>query len=168
MRICRFNTNRLGLIEGDRVYDVTAALDGLDAERWPPVAGDRLIGNLGRLGGEMNRLRRAAEPVALADVELFCPVSTPTKIMAAPANYRRHVEEDPERARAAWESMTRGGPSEVPGLFVQAARLGGSIVQMAHAGTPEQIHAAEQLLEQTRRGMYQILAGDEPDDQDEL
>jgi DNA-binding PadR family transcriptional regulator len=81
---------------------------------------------------------------------------------------RRHVEEDPERARAAWESMTRGGPSEVPGLFVQAARLGGSIVQMAHAGTPEQIHAAEQLLEQTRRGMYQILAGDEPDDQDEL
>ncbi len=70
---------------------------------------------------------------------------------------RRYVEENPEMARAAWESMA-GEPTEVPGLFVQAARLGGSIVQMAHAGTPEQIHAAEQLLEQTRRGMYQILA----------
>ena len=80
---------------------------------------------------------------------------------------RRHVEENPEMARAAWESMARGEPGEVPGLFVQAARLGGSIVQMAHAGTPEQIHAAEQLLEQTRRRMYQILASDVPGEQDE-
>jgi DNA-binding PadR family transcriptional regulator len=72
---------------------------------------------------------------------------------------RRYVEEDPERARAAWESMTSAEPGEVPGLFVQAARLGGSIVQVARDGTPEQIHAAEALLEQTRRAMYQILAG---------
>jgi len=59
----------------------------------------------------------------------------------------------------------------MPGLFVQAARLGGTVVQMAHAGTPEQIQAAEQLLEQTRRRIYQILAGDdggEQDEQDEL
>ena len=33
-------------------------------------------------------------------------------------------------------------PGEVPGLFIQAAQLGGSIVQMAHAGTPEQITQA--------------------------
>jgi len=73
---------------------------------------------------------------------------------------RRHVEENPETARAAWESMADGEPGEVPGLFVQAARLGGSIVQMAHAGTPGQIRAAEQLLEETRSRIYQILAGD--------
>jgi hypothetical protein len=63
--------------------------------------------------------------------------------------------------------MARSGPAEVPGLFVQAARLGGSIVQMAHAGSPEQIHAAEQLLERTRRQMYQILASDASGEQDE-
>jgi DNA-binding PadR family transcriptional regulator len=80
---------------------------------------------------------------------------------------RRQVEENPDMARAAWEPMARGGPGEVPGLFVQAARLGGSIVQMAHAGTPEQIHAAEQLLERTRRRMYQILASDASGEQDE-
>jgi DNA-binding PadR family transcriptional regulator len=81
---------------------------------------------------------------------------------------RRYVEENPEMARAAWESMAQDEPDEVPGLFVQAARLGGTIVQMAHAGTPEQVHAAEQLLEQTRRKMYQILAEDDGDEQDEL
>src|SRR5271169_271750 len=73
---------------------------------------------------------------------------------------RRHIEENPEMARAAWESMGGDEPGEVPGLFTQAARLGGSIVQMAHAGTPEQIQATEQLLEQTRSKIYQILAGD--------
>ncbi len=81
---------------------------------------------------------------------------------------RRLVEEDPASARAAWESMAQDEPNEVPGLFVQAARLGGTIVQVAHAGTPEQIQAAEQLLEQTRRRMYQILAGDDGGEQDEL
>src|SRR5215468_4714544 len=81
---------------------------------------------------------------------------------------RRYVEENPEMARAAWESMAQDEPEEVPGLFVQAARLGGTIVQLAHAGTPEQVHAAEQLLEQTRRRMYQILAEDDGVEQDEL
>jgi len=80
---------------------------------------------------------------------------------------RQHIEEDPERARPAWEAMAQDGPGEMPGLFAQAARLGGSIVQLAHAGTPEQIRAAEQLLERTRRQMYQILAGDDPADTDD-
>jgi DNA-binding PadR family transcriptional regulator len=80
---------------------------------------------------------------------------------------RRYVEENPERARAAWESMAEGGGTEIPGLFAQAARLGGSIVQMAHAGTPEQVQAAEALLDATRRRMYQILAGDTGDEDGE-
>src|SRR5262249_46107592 len=73
---------------------------------------------------------------------------------------RRYVEENPEMARAAWESMAQDDAGEAPGLFVQAARLAGSIMQMAHAGTPDQVHTAEQLLEQTRRRMYRILAGE--------
>src|SRR6516165_9219023 len=73
---------------------------------------------------------------------------------------RQYVEDHPEAARAAWESMTQE-PGEVPGLFVQAARLGGAIVQMAREGTPQQVHEAEALLEQARRTMYQILADEE-------
>lgn len=80
---------------------------------------------------------------------------------------QRYLAENPDMARAAWESVADGGPGELPGLFVQAARLGGSILQMAHAGTPEQIHAAEALLERTRRTLYQILAGDEDADETE-
>jgi len=79
---------------------------------------------------------------------------------------RRQIEEDPTMARAAWESMASTEPGELPGLFSQAARLASSVVQMSQAGTPEQIHAAEELLAQTRKRMYQLLAG-AGSDQDE-
>jgi DNA-binding PadR family transcriptional regulator len=73
---------------------------------------------------------------------------------------QRHIADNPESARPAWEAMAEGPPGEVRGLLTQAARLGGSVAQIAHAGTPEQIRAAAELLAATRRGIYQILAGD--------
>src|SRR6266702_3945829 len=79
---------------------------------------------------------------------------------------REHVEQNPEMARGAWESTAQQEAWQLPGLFAEAARLGGGIVQIAHAGTPEQVRAAERLLERARRDLYRILADDE-DDQDE-
>lgn len=84
---------------------------------------------------------------------------------------REYVERNPEMARGAWESAAQQEAWQLPGLWAEAARLGGGIVQLAHAGTPEQVRAAERLLEQTRRQLYRILAEDagqpdqdEPDD----
>jgi DNA-binding PadR family transcriptional regulator len=82
------------------------------------------------------------------------------------AEGRRYIEENPQQARAAWESMTEAEPGEMPALFAQAARLAGSIVQVAREGTPEQVSAAEALLEQTRRAMYRILADHAPGEPD--
>src|SRR5215472_17527361 len=76
-----------------------------------------------------------------------------------------YVDQNPDMARAAWESAEQQQAWELPGLFAEAARLGGGIVQVAHAGTPEQVHAAERLLERTRRELYQILADDVDDDE---
>lgn len=78
-----------------------------------------------------------------------------------------YLERNPDMARAAWESAEQQQAWELPGLFAEAARLGGGIVQVAHAGTPEQIHAAERLLERTRRELYQILADDDLDEPDD-
>ena len=79
---------------------------------------------------------------------------------------QQHIADNPESARPAWEAMAEGPPGEVRGLLAQAARLGGSVAQIAHAGTPEQIRAAGELLAATRRGIYQILAGDADEDED--
>ncbi len=77
---------------------------------------------------------------------------------------RDYVEQNPEMARGAWESTEQQEAWQVPGLFAEAARLGGGIVQIAHAGTPAQVRAAERLLERTRRELYRILADDEDAD----
>ena len=79
---------------------------------------------------------------------------------------RDYVEQNPDMARGAWESRAQQEAWEVPGLFAEAARLGAGIVQITHAGTPEQIREAERLLERTRRRLYQILAEDPEDDAD--
>jgi len=78
---------------------------------------------------------------------------------------REYVEQNPEMARGAWESAAQQEAWEVPGLFAEAARLGGGIVQIAHNGSPDQVRAAERLLQRTRREVYKILAGNE-DEQD--
>ena len=78
---------------------------------------------------------------------------------------QEYVEQNPDMARGAWESAAQQEAWELPGLFAEAARLGGGIVQIAHNGSPEQVRAAERLLQRARRDLYKILAADE-DDQD--
>jgi DNA-binding PadR family transcriptional regulator len=73
---------------------------------------------------------------------------------------REYVAENPEMARGAWESSEQQEAWQVPTLFAEAARLGGGIMQLAKAGSPDQIRAAERLLERTRREIYRILADD--------
>ncbi len=79
---------------------------------------------------------------------------------------RAYVEQNPEMARGAWESTAQQEAWEVPGLFAEAARLGAGIVQIAHAGDPNQVRAAERLLERTRRELYRILSDDAEDAED--
>src|SRR4051794_6458179 len=35
MRLCRFNDDRLGLVEGSTIYDVTSSTETLPSRRWP-------------------------------------------------------------------------------------------------------------------------------------
>ena len=46
MRFCRFGDGRLGVVEGDSVRDVTAALDVLPTYRYPLPKHDVFIANL--------------------------------------------------------------------------------------------------------------------------
>jgi 2,4-didehydro-3-deoxy-L-rhamnonate hydrolase len=93
MRLCRFDDNRLGLVEGAEIVDVTPALDVLPALRWPLPPGDLLIRHLDRVRREAARWRATAPRRPLAEVRLLSPVANPTKIPAAPVNYLKHLAE---------------------------------------------------------------------------
>jgi 2-keto-4-pentenoate hydratase/2-oxohepta-3-ene-1,7-dioic acid hydratase in catechol pathway len=93
MKLCRFDNDRLGVVLGDDVVDVSAAVDQLPVPRWPLPSGDPLFGLLDALRPELERLSRTGPRQPLAKVGLKSPVATPSKLMAAPVNYRAHQAE---------------------------------------------------------------------------
>ena len=93
MRLCRFNDNRLGLVEGDQVADVTAALDVIPSYSWPLPEGDLLIQNLDAVLEKAKGLAAGAQRIAVADAKFLSPVANPSKIVGAPVNYQLHIDE---------------------------------------------------------------------------
>jgi 2-keto-4-pentenoate hydratase/2-oxohepta-3-ene-1,7-dioic acid hydratase in catechol pathway len=83
----------VGLVEGTRVKDVTAALDALPAYRYPLPEYDVLIANLDRVAARIREIAPSAGSVPLEEVKLLSPVANPGKIVAAPVNYQKHLDE---------------------------------------------------------------------------
>ena len=118
MLICRFDEQRLGLVEGDSVLDVTQALDVLPGHVYPLPRFDPLIANLDRVRARIDELRAAAPRRPLDAVKLLSPVANPGKILAAPVNYRRHLEE--ARADPGIHHAKQVEEIEKIGLFLKA------------------------------------------------
>ena len=93
MKICRFDKDRLGLVQGDEVLDVTKALEAIPAQRWPLAQGDPFILNFRRVLAAAKKLAPRAKRKKLAKVKLLSPVANPGKIIAAPINYNDHIAE---------------------------------------------------------------------------
>jgi len=118
MRICWFNDNRLGLVEGDKVKDVSAALRVLPAPRYPAEHGDLLIAHLDAVRAEIAKVAGAAPAHDAKDVSFLSPVANPGKIIGVPVNYLKHVEEA-EAQRDVFTHRYQGSIRE-QGLFLKA------------------------------------------------
>ena len=92
MLLCRYE-DRVGLIRDDEVLDVTPALDELPSYRYPLPPVDPLIAHLPQLRGRIEAQAKKARPVPLASIKLISPVANPGKVVAAPVNYRKHLDE---------------------------------------------------------------------------
>lgn len=93
MKIARFDDDRLGLVRGGEVLDVTPALEAIPPSRWPLAFGDPLIVHLDAVLTRARALEAGAPRHPLASVRLRSPVANPTKIIGAPINYQAHIEE---------------------------------------------------------------------------
>lgn len=96
MRICRFNQNRIGVVRGEMVHDVTSILVRLGQVEYPLPRHDLFIAALPELLPEMQKLADQAPGVPVADIAFDAPVANPGKLMAAPVNYNDHLKEAEE------------------------------------------------------------------------
>ena len=94
MKICRYDDARLGLVHDDTVRDVTAvAAQELGTFSYPLPKFDAFIAHLQSLRPKLEAASRTGKPVPLDRVKLLAPVANPGKIIAAPVNYAKHLQE---------------------------------------------------------------------------
>jgi DNA-binding PadR family transcriptional regulator len=75
---------------------------------------------------------------------------------------RAHVEEHRERYGTPWETVAEGVPTELHELRHAGQALAVASMQVAQTGTKAQLAEAKRILEDARRGLYRLLAGDAP------
>jgi len=121
MKLCRYDDNKIGLVRGRNLHDVTAILDALPPLRYPVAFGDHLIANLENLRPRMEELADKAAPQPVDKARLLSPVANPSKIIGTPANYHAHVEEARRDAEIAVYSAGKQRTIEEQGLFLKAA-----------------------------------------------
>ena len=131
MKLCRFDRDRVGIVEGDHVRDVTAALTRLPTCRYPLPAHDLLIANLDDIVAAVGGLD-GGDILSLETVKLLSPVANPGKLVAAPVNYQAHLDE----VVADEETFSRAHVRKIQetGLFLKATS------SMIGVGSPIEIH----------------------------
>ena len=93
MKLCRYDDQRVGLVQDGAVLDVTPVLEELGGFGYPLPRFDPFIASLDRLRPKIEFLAKNAKPIPLDRVKLLAPVANPGKIIAAPVNYAKHLQE---------------------------------------------------------------------------
>jgi len=110
MKIARFNSSKIGLVIDETLYDITSlplshdTLEVLQAlQAMSPV--------------QLEEIKGKASTYKLSDVHLNSPISNPSKVVAAPINYKAHVEEMQSNGQAFGHIIT---DIRKAGLFLKA------------------------------------------------
>jgi 2,4-diketo-3-deoxy-L-fuconate hydrolase len=93
VKLCRYGEDRLGVVIGDTVRDVTDAQTEIRAAARYDMKGDAVIAALPEWRGKLEAMAEKAEPIPVDSVDLLSPIARPGKLMAAPVNYLAHIEE---------------------------------------------------------------------------
>jgi DNA-binding PadR family transcriptional regulator len=75
---------------------------------------------------------------------------------------REYLEANRQAFGTPWELSGNDVSDGIRGLAELGAQVGAAIMQVAHAGDDGQVAKAAQILTETRRSLYRLLAGDEP------
>jgi 2,4-didehydro-3-deoxy-L-rhamnonate hydrolase len=93
MKLCRYDDDRLGVVRGDFVHDVTQAQTEICTSSPYAMKGDAVVAALPQWRERLERMADRAPGKPIAQVKLLAPVARPTKLSCAPTNYQAHIAE---------------------------------------------------------------------------
>ena len=122
MKLCRYDDDRLGVVRGDLVHDVTDAQTEIRKSTPYAMNGDAVIAALPLWRERIERMADKAPGKPIATVKLLPPVARPTKLSCAPTNYQAHIEEMAKAANQPGSQIVRSQSSKIleAGMFLKA------------------------------------------------
>src|SRR5215208_6843364 len=87
------------------------------------------------------------------------------KLFDLTAEGRTYVTEHADELGTPWEEV--GGGEPIGELRTLVFSVGAAVMQVVQAGTADQVAEAAKVLEETRRSLYRILAGDDREGDDD-
>jgi 2-keto-4-pentenoate hydratase/2-oxohepta-3-ene-1,7-dioic acid hydratase in catechol pathway len=114
MKLARFGEDRIGIVRGADIVDVTDIVDAKPGA-WPPIAMTWLIANFNEYRAKLERPAASGDGVPLDSVKLLTPVPWPSKIVAYPVNYHEHGVEMAASYRANNQGFFLKPPSSLSG-----------------------------------------------------
>ena len=140
MKLAVFDDFRIGVVEEESVFDVSAAIP--QALRiWPAGVMNWLIANWEQALPKVRACREKAQPLPLSKAKLLPPNPAPSHVFAAPANYQKHIGELGDRmvTRKGRSAREQGFFLKAPGSLVGA----GGDIRLPRGSTRRFDHEAE-------------------------
>lgn len=122
MKLCRYDDDRLGVVRGELVHDVTEAQTEIRNAAPYAMKGDAVIAALPQWRERLERLADRAPGKPIASVNLLAPVARPTKLSCAPTNYQAHIAEMAAASAQPGSQIVRSYSSKIleAGMFLKA------------------------------------------------
>jgi 2,4-diketo-3-deoxy-L-fuconate hydrolase len=122
MKLCRYDDDRMGVVRGDLVHDVTEAQTEIRKSMPYAMKGDQVIAALPQWRERIERMADKATGKPIASLRLLPPVARPTKLTCAPTNYQAHIEEMAKASQQPGSQIVRGHSSKIleAGMFLKA------------------------------------------------
>jgi len=122
MKICRYNDDRMGVVRGDLVHDVTEAQTEIRKAAPYAMKGDAVVAALPQWRERIERMADKAPGKPISGVKLLPPVARPTKLTCAPTNYQAHIAEMDKASKEAGSQIVRHQSPNIleAGMFLKA------------------------------------------------
>ncbi|HEY2527506.1 MAG TPA: fumarylacetoacetate hydrolase family protein [Xanthobacteraceae bacterium] len=122
MKLCRYDDDRLGVVRGGIVHDVTEAQTEIRKSAPYAMIGDAVVAALPQWRERIEHMADQAPGKPIGQVKLLAPVARPSKLSCAPTNYQAHIDEMQAASTQSGSQIVRAQSAKIAeaGMFLKA------------------------------------------------